>query len=35
LMKKENQEAACRLEDTIFKISGSNMVAVNESGVAV
>jgi integrase len=29
LTKKENQEAACRLEDTIFSVHGSKMVAVN------
>jgi len=33
LMKKENQEAACRLEETIFSVDGSKMVAVNEEGV--
>jgi len=32
-MKKENQEATCGLEDTIFKISGSNMVADNKKGI--
>ncbi len=29
LTKKENQEAACRLVDTIFPVHGSKMVAVN------
>jgi integrase len=32
LMKPINQEAACRLENTIFEPSGSRMVAVNEKG---
>ncbi len=32
LMKSENQEAACRLENTIFEVYGSKMVAVNEKG---
>lgn len=32
LMKKENQEAACRLEETIFSINGSSLVAVSEKG---
>ena len=35
LMKKENQEAVCRLEETIFSSNGSKMVAVNETGVTV
>jgi integrase len=34
LMKKENQEAACRLEETVFAVHGSKMVAVNGKGVA-
>lgn len=29
LMKSENQEAACRLEESIFSSNGSNLVAVN------
>jgi integrase len=29
LMKSENQEAACRLEESIFSSHGSNLVAVN------
>ena len=33
LMKKENQEAACRLEDTIFEVHGSKMVAENRKRV--
>lgn len=33
LMKKENQEAACRLEETIFSNYGSKMVAVNSKGI--
>ena len=32
LMKPINQEAACRLENTIFEPSSSKMVAVNEKG---
>jgi integrase len=35
LLKKENQEAACRLEETIFAVDGSNLVAVNKKGPTV
>ena len=35
LMKKENQEAACRLEKTIFSVHGSNLVAANGKGATV
>jgi len=35
LIKSENQEAACRLENTIFEVYGSKMVAVNEKGATV
>jgi hypothetical protein len=31
-MKSENQEAVCRLENTIFEDYGSILVAVNEKG---
>ena len=34
LMKKVNQEAACRLENTIFETSGSKMVAEKKKEVA-
>ncbi len=34
LMKPVNQEAACRLENTIFETSGSKMVADNKKEVA-
>ena len=30
LMKPVNQESACKLENTVFKINGSNLVAINE-----
>ncbi len=33
LMKSVNQEAACRLENTIFKTNGSKMVAETEKRV--
>ena len=33
LMKSVNQEAACRLENTIFQTNGSKMVANNKKGV--
>jgi integrase len=33
LMKPVNQEAACRLENTIFQTSGSKMVADNKKKV--
>ncbi len=33
LMKSVNQEAACRLENTIFETNGSNMVAKTKKGV--
>jgi hypothetical protein len=33
LMKPTNQEAACRLEDTIFGGDGSKMVAETKKGV--
>jgi hypothetical protein len=32
-MKPTNQEAACRLEDTIFGGDGSKMVAETKKGV--
>jgi len=35
LMKPVNQEAACRLENTIFETSGSKMVADNKKEVTV
>ena len=35
LMKKENQEAACRLENTIFEGTGHNLVTNEEKGQAV
>ena len=34
LMKGENQEAACRLENTIFAVDGSKMVAEMIKGIA-
>jgi integrase len=33
LMKPGNQEAACRLENTIFETNGSKMVADNKKKV--
>lgn len=33
LMKPVNQEAACRLEDTVFETTGSKMVAETKKGV--
>jgi hypothetical protein len=33
LMKNENQEAACRLENTIFAVHCSKMVANGSSGL--
>jgi len=33
LMKPVNQEAACRLENTIYSNSGSKMVAETKKGV--
>lgn len=35
LMKKENQEAACRLENAIFEGTGHNLVTEEEKGQAV
>lgn len=35
LMKKENQEAACRLENAIFEGTGHNLVTKEEKGQAV
>jgi integrase len=35
LMKGENQEAACRLENTIFSVNGSKTVAADRKGAAV
>jgi hypothetical protein len=35
LMKPVNQEAACRLEDTIFGATGSKMVAETKKGPAM
>jgi len=32
LLKDSNQEAACRLENAIFEVSGSKMVADEEKG---
>lgn len=34
LMKPTNQEAACRLESTVFEGTGSKMVASEEKGAA-
>jgi len=33
LMKSENQEAACRLENTIFEATGHNLVTNEEKGL--
>jgi integrase len=35
LMKKENQEAACRLENTIFQATGHNLVTNEEKGLTI
>jgi integrase len=35
LMKDSNQEAACRLESTIFQSTGHNMVTNTEKGLAI
>lgn len=35
LMKPLNQEAACKLENTIFSITGSKMVAENKKGATL
>jgi hypothetical protein len=35
LMKGENQEAACRLENTIFEGTGHNLVTKEEKGLTV
>mgnify|MGYP000898447768 CR=1 FL=1 len=35
LMKKENQEAACRLENTIFEGTGQNLVTETKEGLTV
>ena len=35
LMKKENQEAVCRLENTIFQATGHNLVTKEEKGQTV
>jgi hypothetical protein len=35
LLKDSNQEAACRLENAIFEINDSKMVADEEKGVTV
>jgi len=34
LMKGENQEAACRLENTIFQVTGLNLVTNEKEGQA-
>jgi hypothetical protein len=33
LLKDSNQESACRLENAIFEVNGSKMVADDEKGV--
>jgi len=35
LMKKENQEAACRLENAIFEGTGHNLVTKEEKGLTI
>ena len=35
LMKRENQEAACRLENTIFQATGHNLVTKDEKGLTI
>jgi integrase len=35
LMRNENQEAACRLENTIFQVDGSKMVADSKKGATL
>jgi hypothetical protein len=34
-MRNENQEAACRLENTIFQVDGSKMVADSKKGATL
>jgi hypothetical protein len=34
-MKKENQEAACRLENAIFERTGHNLVTKEEKGLTI
>jgi integrase len=35
LMKKENQEAACRLENSIFEGTGHNLVTNKKEGLTI